>query len=141
MEECLKSLMRILALFLLIMVGAIIVSVNVAAAQSALEMQQELSKFTREVGKLTKIKSDVTNNTTETLSFAFIVQIKDSDGVTVQLSWMEGVKVAPREKIGVMQSWIPEEAGEYLVEIFVWESIANPDPMSPVRKAVAIVEA
>jgi len=109
--------------------------------QAMAEHEGELHTFTIESGKLIKVKSEVTNNTPDTLTLAYIVQIKDSDGVTVQISWMDGIKIAPKEKVQAAQSWIPEEAGEYLVEIFVWESIANPDPMSPVRKAVAIVEA
>ncbi|MFQ5969980.1 MAG: hypothetical protein ACE5J2_05755 [Nitrososphaerales archaeon] len=109
--------------------------------QAMAEHEGELHIFTIESGKLIKVKSEVTNNTPDMLKLAYIVQIKDSDGVTVQISWMDGIKIASKEKVQAAQSWIPEEAGEYLVEIFVWESIANPDPMSPVRKAVAIVEA
>lgn len=103
-------------------------------------MQDSLKKYSIEPGKLIKIKSDVTNNTPSILSFAYIVQVKDSNGITVQLSWMDGIKAAPNEKIEAMQSWIPEEEGEYLIEIFVWESVADPDPMSPVRKAIAVVQ-
>ncbi len=132
--------MRILVLLVLIELGLMIIPVYSAAAQSSAEMPEELHKFTREVGKLTKIKSEVMNNTTSTLTFAYIVQIKDSKNVTIQLSWIEGVKVAPKEKIGVMQSWIPEKSGEYIIETFVWKSVTNPDPLSPVRKAIAVVE-
>lgn len=130
--------MRILALALIAVVTTL--QINVAYAFPALEMKEELRTFNIESGKLIKVKSEVTNQTADTLTLAYIVQIKDSDGATVQLSWMDGIKVAPRETVEAMQSWIPEKPGEYIVEIFVWESIANPDPMSPVRKAIAIVE-
>jgi len=132
--------MRAIGLFVIIMLAFVVIPIHLAIAQSSTEMPEELQKFTREVGKLTKIKSDVMNNTTSTLTFAYIVQVKDSENVTVQLSWIEGVKVAPKEKIDVMQSWIPEKPGQYTVEIFVWKSITNPDPLSPVRKATAVVE-
>lgn len=126
--------------YLLILAISTLVS-TLLINQAMAEHEGELHTFTIESGKLIKVKSEVTNNTPDTLTLAYIVQIKDSDGVTVQISWMDGIKIAPKEKVQAAQSWIPEEAGEYLVEIFVWESIANPDPMSPVRKAVAIVEA
>ena len=126
--------------YLLIIAVATLVS-TLLINQAMAEHEGELHTFTIESGKLIKVKSEVTNNTPDTLTLAYIVQIKNSDGVTVQISWMDGIKIAPKEKVQAAQSWIPEEAGEYLVEIFVWESIANPDPMSPVRKAVAIVEA
>jgi hypothetical protein len=121
--------------------ASLVVPAQIVAAETDIETEDGPRTFTIEFsGKLIKIKSDVENNTTGVLTFAFIVQIKDSDGITVQLSWMDGIKVAPRDKIEAMQSWIPEKPGEYLIEIFVWESIADPDPMSPVRKAIAIVE-
>lgn len=126
--------------YLLILAIATLVS-TLSINQAMAEHEGELHTFTIESGKLIKVKSEVTNNTPDTLTLAYIVQIKDSDGVTVQISWMDGIKIAPKEKVQAAQSWIPEQAGEYLVEIFVWESIANPDPMSPVRKAVAIVGA
>lgn len=132
--------MRVLVLPLLLVLALMIIPLHSAIAQSSTEMPEELHKFTREAGKLTKIKSEVMNNTTSTLTFAYIVQIKDSENVTIQLSWIEGVKVAPKEKIEVMQSWIPEKPGQYTVEIFVWKSVTNPDPLSPVRKATAVVE-
>lgn len=132
--------MRFLASFVILMLAFVAIPIHLAIAQSSTEMSQELHKFTREVGKLTKIKDEVMNNTTGILTFAYIVQVKDSENVTIQLSWIEGVKVAPKEKIEVMQSWIPEKPGQYLVEIFVWKSVTNPDPLSPVRKAIAIVE-
>ena len=132
--------MKLLVLFGLMVLGAIIVPIHMAVGESTLEMPEEVRKFTIEAGKLIKVKSEVMNNTTGILIFAYIVQIKDSEGTTIQLSWMDGIKVAPKEKIQVMQSWIPEKPGEYLVETFVWESITDPDPMSPVRKAMAIVE-
>lgn len=124
-----------------LLILAITILVSMLINQAMAEHEGELHTFTIESGKLIKVKSEVTNNTPDMLKLAYIVQIKDSDGVTVQISWMDGIKIASKEKVQAAQSWIPEEAGEYLVEIFVWESIANPDPMSPVRKAVAIVEA
>lgn len=133
-------MMRFLASLAIITLGFIIIPIHSVVAEPTLEMSEAPHKYTIQAGKLIKVKSEVANNTPSTLTFAYIVQIKDSDNVTVQLSWMDGIKVAPKEKIEAMQSWVPEKPGEYTVDIFVWQSVANPDPMSPVRKAVAVVE-
>ena len=132
--------MRFLASLAIITLGFIIIPIHSVVAEPTLEMSEMLHKYTIQAGKLIKVKSEVANNTPTMLTFAYIVQIKDSNNVTVQLSWMDGIKVAPKEKIEAMQSWVPEKPGEYTVDIFVWQSIANPDPMSPVRKAIAVVE-
>lgn len=133
-------MMRFLASLAIITLGFVVIPIHSVVAEPTLEMSEMLHKYTIQAGKLIKVKSEVANNTPGTLTFAYIVQIKDSNNVTVQLSWMDGIKVAPKEKIEAMQSWVPEKPGEYTVDIFVWQSIANPDPMSPVRKAIAVVE-
>ncbi len=77
-----------------------------------------------------RIESDLTNNQDRAQSFAYIVQIKDSDGVTVSLGWITG-SLSPNQRLSPALSWTPEKSGMYLAEIFVWTSITNPDPLSP----------
>jgi len=61
-----------------------------------------------------------------------IIHIKNSGDYTVQLSWMQ-VLLEPKEEMEVLQSWIPEATGQYMVDIFFWESLDNPVALSPVR--------
>lgn len=82
------------------------------------------------VDEQVRIESDLTNSQDRVQSFAYIVQIKDSDGVTVSLGWITG-SLSPNQRLSPALSWTPEKAGVYLAEIFVWDSITNPDPLSP----------
>jgi len=78
------------------------------------------------------IQSEVTNSQKKKQPFAYIVQIKDDEGVTISLSWVTG-ELPPKESFKAAQSWIPDAQGIFSVEIFVWESINNPTALSPVR--------
>ncbi len=82
------------------------------------------------VDQQVQIESDLTNAQDRFQSFAYIVQIKNSDGITVSLAWITG-SLSPNQHLSPALSWTPERAGVYLAEIFVWDSITNPDPLSP----------
>ena len=81
------------------------------------------------VGQAVLIQSDLRNNLQNQQAFAYIVQIKDSDGFTVMLSWLTGT-LLPGQTFTAAQSWFPEKEGNYIVETFVWESISKPAPLS-----------
>jgi len=36
-----------------------------------------------------------------------------------------------RQSFSPAQSWIPNESGNYHIQVFVWESIDNPEALSP----------
>jgi len=84
-----------------------------------------------EVGQQVLIQSEVRNDQNKRQEFAYIVQVKDSDGVTISMSWTSGQLFA-KDSIITAQSWIAENVGEYEIEVFVWESVDNPAPLSPV---------
>lgn len=77
-----------------------------------------------------QIVSDVTNQENRDQSFAYLVQIQDNNGITVSLSWITGA-MAPKQTLNLGQSWAPTAAGTYTAQIFVWESINNPNALSP----------
>jgi hypothetical protein len=85
-----------------------------------------------EVEQQMLIQLEITNNQNIRQKFAYIVQVKDSDGVTISLSWVSG-ELPAKDAIIAAQSWIPEEAGRYEIEAFVWENIDNPVALSPIR--------
>jgi len=81
------------------------------------------------VGQQVMIQAKVTSNFETTEEIAYISQVKDSEGITVALSWITGTLAAGQE-FELAVSWIPEAPGEYTAEVFVWKSIKNPEPLS-----------
>ena len=77
-----------------------------------------------------QIVADLTNSQDKIQSFAYLVQIQDEDNVTVSLAWLTG-SLSPKQMLSPALSWIPENPGTYTATIFVWESIDNPEALSP----------
>jgi len=72
-------------------------------------------------------------NTSETKQpFIYILQVKDSIGVTIFLSWVEG-ELPPKDSTKISQPWMPESAGKYTLELFVWESMEEPKVLVPMH--------
>jgi hypothetical protein len=90
------------------------------------------------VGDRVGIKFQVVNSQTKEQPYVAIIQIKNPDDRTVQLSWLFGV-MNPNDKVDIVQSWVPEDTGTYKAEVFSWSSIDNPDPLGPVRELTIIV--
>ncbi len=97
------------------------------------------SNSTSSVAKETVIQSKIRNNEIEEQEFTYIVLIKDSEGLTVSLSWASG-KLDPSQTMTMEQSWVPDIPGIYTVEIFVWASFENPLVLSPVVLKNIIVQ-
>ncbi len=91
-------------------------------------------------GEQLLIQSEVTNAQNKKQPFAYIVQVKNSDGITVSLSWVTS-ELPPNESLKVAQSWLPSTSGSYSIEIFVWESLTNPTALSPTRmKSIEVLK-
>ena len=76
------------------------------------------------------LTSDIANQMTRNQTFAWIVQVSDSNKKVQALSWIEGT-LNPEESFSPTTSWIPKKEGYYNVVFFVWESITNPTALSP----------
>ncbi len=76
------------------------------------------------------IMADISNNQDIQQNFAYITQVKNDKDVVISLSWLTG-SLSPSQSFSPAQSWIPNESGNYHIQIFVWESITNPDALSP----------
>lgn len=76
------------------------------------------------------IMADISNNQDVQQNFAYITQVKNDDDVVISLSWLTG-SLSPRQSFSPAQSWIPNESGNYHIQVFVWESIDNPEVLSP----------
>ena len=87
-----------------------------------------------------QITADLTNNQKRDQPFAYLVQIQNEDGITISLSWITG-SLAPGQSMSPSQSWTPTEIGRYNAQIFVWESVDNPDALStPLAITINVVE-
>jgi len=74
------------------------------------------------------ISSIIQSHTSSRQEYSYIVQVKDSDGFTVALSWISG-NIEPQRSASVSVSWTPEKAGQYTIEIFIWQGLLNPVPL------------
>jgi hypothetical protein len=82
------------------------------------------------VNQQIQIVSDVTNQENKEQPFAYLVQVQDSNGITVSLTWITGTMI-PKQTLNLGQSWLPTTPGTYTAQVFVWESITNPNALSP----------
>ncbi len=80
-----------------------------------------------------QIAGTVHNNQNYEQNFVFIIQIKESDESVVSLSWIRG-KMSANQDFEVAQSWNPVKSGNYTVETFVWTSLSDSIPLSPIQR-------
>ncbi len=114
--------MKVIEFTFLILIVALITFVNF---ESFAEEEDFIS-----VDKQVQIVADVTNSQEKIQPFAYLVQIRDENDVTISLAWLTG-SLSPKQMLSPALSWIPENPGTYTVTIFVWESIDNPEALSP----------
>jgi hypothetical protein len=109
--------------FIALIMASLLLAVSAAYA--------EIPEFTAKVGEAKKITFKLTNNVTDMEKpFVYVILVKDEMDITQQLSWSQW-KLANGEEMRPQQSWVPEKAGEYTIEIFIWSSLGNPAPLSP----------
>jgi len=85
---------------------------------------------TVKTGQQIQVTADLANGQNTDQPFAYLVQIQDANGVTVSLSWITGT-LSAGQSLNPAQSWTPSAAGTYTAQIFVWQSIDNPNALSP----------
>ncbi len=92
------------------------------------------------VDKQVMVVADLTNGQDRPQNFAYIVQIRDQNELVISLSWLTG-SLTPGQTFSPALSWTPTVSGMYTIEIFVWESIKNPDALSaPLLLSIDVVE-
>ena len=91
-----------------------------------------------QLGSPVGIQAKLTNNEKSTVPLTYIVVIKDSEDFTVMISWIKSA-IKPNMDIKPTIFWIPENKGNYNVELFIWESFKNPIPLSDTENLNIIV--
>ncbi len=78
------------------------------------------------VGQQVLVQADIRNNQQEKQQYAYLVLITDSNGFTVSISWIQGT-LPVNETLSAAQSWVPDGAGTFKIQIFVWKSVSVPE--------------
>jgi hypothetical protein len=81
------------------------------------------------IGEQVLVQSTITNAQNAQQEFAFIVQVKDADGVVVMFSWFQSA-LNSKQTVSVAQSWTPDTEGRFIVQAFVWKSVLDPVPLT-----------
>lgn len=79
------------------------------------------------------IQSTLLNSEDRDITLTYIVKVTDSEGLTLMVSWIKG-SVGSGMSLKPTIFWIPETSGSYSVDIFVWDSLDNPMPLSAPTK-------
>jgi len=131
-------LLTLLPIFLLLNNAVFAAVYDDATIQNAQLVSQDEGKVT--VDKQVMIMADLSNGQDRDQKFAYIVQIRDENGVVISLSWITG-SLTPGQSFSPALSWTPISAGTYTIQIFVWESVDNPDALSvPLLLSVDVVD-
>lgn len=83
--------------------------------------------------------STLTNHGKSEQKFTYIVQILNENGGT---DYLEGLSASllPAQSFTASQSWSPVEAGKYVVQVFVWESLGSAIPLTQVIQTEITVQ-
>ncbi|MCH8833574.1 MAG: hypothetical protein IIA81_04715 [Thaumarchaeota archaeon] len=131
-------LLTLLPIFLLLNNAVFAVVYDDTTIQNAQLVSQDEDKVT--VDKQVMIMADLSNGQDQDQKFAYIVQIRDENGVVISLSWITG-SLTPGQSFSPALSWTPISAGTYTIQIFVWESVNTPDALSvPLLLSVDVVD-
>jgi len=87
------------------------------------------------LGQQLQVVAEIKNKQDYDQPFVYLVQVKDSTGTVVALSWFKG-SITINQKLSVSQSWSPTELGTYSIETFVWRSLDNSLPLAQPSKSI-----
>ncbi|HEV2193739.1 MAG TPA: hypothetical protein VGR54_09000 [Nitrosopumilaceae archaeon] len=93
---------------------------------------------TAKINQQILIEADLKNMRQRDQPFAYLVQIENSDGVTLSLSWITGT-LTGNQFLNLAESWLPTSSGKYTAQIFIWQSLSEPNALSPPLSATITV--
>ena len=100
------------------------------AVETEAEVVTESDEIT--TGSEIQIQTDIVNQQDGSQIFAYIVQIKYEDGTPISISTITG-SLAQGQTLTQSISWTPDEPGTYVAEIFIWDDLDSPNPLSNVE--------
>ncbi|MFY3740426.1 MAG: hypothetical protein HMLIMOIP_000864 [Candidatus Nitrosomirales archaeon] len=85
------------------------------------------------------VKAELANTSSNKVIMSYIVQVKDSDGITVFLTWIEDLPLPANDNAKPAIFWTPTASGTYTIEGYVWKSLNEPLALSsPVSMSIKI---
>ena len=111
------------------MIFLLVIGMGTSFADSVTSEISSEKKF-HVVNEQIMIVADVSNSQNIQQPFAYLTQVTNDENIVVSLSWLTG-SLSPNQSLSPAQSWMPTKSGLYTIEIFVWESIDNPEALSP----------
>ena len=76
-----------------------------------------------------RIVAELTNLQDIEQRFAYLVQIKDANGIPVHFDHTGGL-LSSGQTLTSSVSWVPDRSGLYAITVFVWKSIGDPSALS-----------
>ena len=121
------------------MVGTVVVEAGAEQVEfeptpEVVETEAEVVTESDEIttGSEIQIQTDIVNQQDGSQIFAYIVQIKYEDGTPLSISTITG-SLAQGQTLTQSISWTPDEPGTYVAEIFIWDDLDSPNPLSSVE--------
>lgn len=93
---------------------------------------------TAKVNQQILIEADLKNTQQREQPISYLVQIEDSNGVTLSLSWITGT-LTGNQFLNLAESWLTPSPGKYTAQIFVWQSLSEPNALSPPLSTIITV--
>ncbi len=84
------------------------------------------------------IQSELRNHGKQNHALTYLVKVNDEDGVTVFIDSVRGFSESG-ESIAASIKWIPEQAGNYKIETFVWSDLNNPSTLASPQSMIVTV--
>ncbi len=91
------------------------------------------------IGQQVLITNDIINELYEPRSFASIIQVKDSKDRIVHLAWLV-TSLQSKGSTTISHTWVPKEAGTYMVETYVWRDLLSGLPLAEMKQKMTIVK-
>lgn len=91
-------------------------------------------------GQQLTLSSTVTSPSPAELAFVAIMEVRDSDGITVFIGWQSGT-LHPESPGEIGMSWIPQDRGDYQVRTFIISDLIDPQVLSAVTLSEVTVAA
>ena len=85
------------------------------------------------VGDILIVQATITNDDDVAHTVTFLVQIKNAAGEIVNLGWVRDIELSVDESQTPGMSWLPDSAGTYTAEVYVWDSLTSAIALSPVK--------
>ncbi len=76
------------------------------------------------------LQTSLQNVSQKDVDWAYVIQILDSNGAVSDLNYATGSLVS-NQTLTTALSWTPQASGTYKIQVFVWDSLRDINPLAP----------